>query len=685
MKSISIISLLALLSLTGYSFAQTQQGYVKTKGRMISGKYYAGKRISDATVQVKDRSAVRSRADGSFSFPVPGKSYSLQQVQKQGFVLLDQDVLYRQYTYSSNPLVIVMEDKAQLEADHRALERQVRRVTDDELRRRGEELEALKEQNKITEEKYRELLNKLNNDYDLNEKLIKDMVEQYNKIDFDSVDEFNRRVSDCIINGRFHEADSLIRSKGSFARREAELSQFSAANDADRKALEQREEAEKTLRNDLAQDYYQMYSNFKAQLQFDSAAHYIEKRHFLDTNNVEWIGDCNSFFYFIANYDKALEYLSKALTTRKGTVGETHPDVATLYNNIGLIYKKQGDYTKAMKCYTTAMDILENTVDSNHPEIATTYNNIGSIYSSQGDYTKAINYYTKAMDIRKSTLGEIHPDLASSYNNIGSVYSKQGNYIKALEFYNKALSIRKLIWGENNLDVATSYNNIGSVYHYQGDYTNAQEYFTKALVIQKNILGENHPNVATSHNNIGLVYSKLGNLPKALEHLNKALIISKKNMGEKHPDVAASYINIGTIYAKQDNYTNAQEYFTKALVIQKNIFGETHPDVAYSYNNIGFVYKKQGDYNKALENYTKALAIRKNIFGENHPDVATSYYNIGGVYEKQGDYKKAKEYKTKALNVFKNTLGENHKYTQRCQADVDRLTSFLESNKNVHK
>ena len=67
----------------------------------------------------------------------------LKQVSKQGYVLLDQDVLYRQYSYSDNPLELVMEDKAQLEADRRALERQVRSVTEAELQRRSEELELL--------------------------------------------------------------------------------------------------------------------------------------------------------------------------------------------------------------------------------------------------------------------------------------------------------------------------------------------------------------------------------------------------------------------------------------------------------------------------------------------------------------------------------------------------------------
>lgn len=110
--------------------AQTQQGYVKTKGRMIGGKYYEGKRIGNVTVRVKDRSAVRRDADGSFSFSESSKKYSLQQVQKKGYVLHNQDVLYRQYDYSSNPLVLYKNLLAQLNCDQSHTEKMIGELVD---------------------------------------------------------------------------------------------------------------------------------------------------------------------------------------------------------------------------------------------------------------------------------------------------------------------------------------------------------------------------------------------------------------------------------------------------------------------------------------------------------------------------------------------------------------------------
>ena len=40
------------------------------------------------------------------------------------------------------------------------------------------------------------------------------------------------------------------------------------------------------------------------------------------------------------------------------TVGKIHPDVATVYNNIGLVYEVQGDHDKASEYTRKAQSIM---------------------------------------------------------------------------------------------------------------------------------------------------------------------------------------------------------------------------------------------------------------------------------------------------------------------------------------
>ena len=92
-----------------------------------------------------------------------------------------------------------------------------------QLQEKEDEIESLKEQHKLTEEEHRKQLQKIYANQEDNEKLISEMANRYSKIDFDEVDEFNRRICRLILDGKLTEADSLINSKGDINSRVATL------------------------------------------------------------------------------------------------------------------------------------------------------------------------------------------------------------------------------------------------------------------------------------------------------------------------------------------------------------------------------------------------------------------------------------------------------------------------------
>ena len=94
--------------------AQTQSGFVKTRGRMVNGTHVKGQGLTGATVQIKGRTSVLVKnANGSFSFPVTTKNFLIQAVKKNGYQLVDADAAPKTYPYSEAPLFLIMETPAQ--------------------------------------------------------------------------------------------------------------------------------------------------------------------------------------------------------------------------------------------------------------------------------------------------------------------------------------------------------------------------------------------------------------------------------------------------------------------------------------------------------------------------------------------------------------------------------------------
>ena len=194
MKRILFFAMLMLLSTA--VFAQTQKGYVKTKGRMVNGQLVPGEGLKGATVAVKGRTPVLvNKDDGEFSFPLRDNQFSFDSVKKKGYQLIDAEACSRIYKPSGNPIYFVMETPEQQLQDKLNAERKIRRNLQKQLQEREDEIESLKEQQKISDDEYRQALQKLYQDQESNEQLISDMAKRYSELDYDQLDASSTRNS----------------------------------------------------------------------------------------------------------------------------------------------------------------------------------------------------------------------------------------------------------------------------------------------------------------------------------------------------------------------------------------------------------------------------------------------------------------------------------------------------------
>lgn len=634
-----VTSLLFMICVSVVMCAQTQQGYVKTKGRLGgNGAVVKGSRLSGAVITVKGGNAVVSSRNGTFSLSIPNNSYFLQSVQKQGYVLTDPDVLSKQYSYSKNPLVLVLEPPSQQTDDRLAAERKIRRTLQRQLQEREDEIESLKEQKRLSEEEYRKQLQELYDQQENNDKLISEMADRYSKMDFDEIDEFNRRISSLILEGRLMEADSLLNTKGSIDSRTVALRQHQEANALERQEVSRRQKrlaksealAQQEL-EDLARDCYSKYEIFKMQYQNDSAAHYIAIRANLDTTNTVWQDEAAIMYQsFLCDYATARQYCMRSLRHNIEQNGENSASVGRCYQNIGIMYKAMQQYDKAMECFQKALSILTS-ANGQQEDIADANIFIGTIYQERGDYVKALDCDLKAYDILK-TLDHPKPAIMNrAYTVVGNVYSDTGDYAHAEEYLQMAVEHAEKEFEEFREERAVSYQNLGRIKKLQRHFDEAMKLYQKALNIYQTIFGEKHE--AT-----GSVYSLIGT----------CLVDSGKNDG-------------------------ATPYLQKALDIMQRVYGEQSLQVAICYQNMGanFGYAKQ--YEKSLEYYRKSHDIFLSFLGPDHPNMGGVYLGMGSMYNELGNYLEAKKYILKSVEILRKTYGDDYPYRKEIEEGLVEL------------
>jgi tetratricopeptide (TPR) repeat protein len=154
-------------------------------------------------------------------------------------------------------------------------------------------------------------------------------------------------------------------------------------------------------------------------------------------------------------YAEGLKDMTSVYNTRKHLFGEDHPDTLNSLDQVAIFKQQLSKYADALHDFNVSLEKKRKLFKKNedHPNIAASYNNIGLVFKDQGDCTNALMNYEKSLFICIKVLGEEHPSVATSYNNIGSVLCDRGDYEKALENFEKSLAIWIKVFGENHRKV----------------------------------------------------------------------------------------------------------------------------------------------------------------------------------------------------------------------------------------
>jgi len=695
MKRAFILSL-CMLMLTVAS-AQTQQGVVKTKGRMVNGQLLPGTKLGGAVISVRGRSAVLSQANGQFSFPVSGQSFMLDSVRKKGYQLVDAEAAPRSYAVTKNPLYVLMETPEQQLQDKLTAERKIRRTLQQQLQKREDEIEALKESKRITEEEYRQQLQQLYQSQESNEKLIADMAKRYAEMDFDQLDSLNRRISDAILNGRLTEADSLLRSKGDISDRIAEVKREQQAEAQEEEELARRQsnlEASKAgtqkKLEDLAEDCLNRHELCKMQLQFDSAAYYIVQRAELDTMNADWQHEAALFLADQNQFKQAELYYNKAYVVLEGEMDTDNNDFlrrkSSLLHNMALLYYYTRRFDKSEYMYKQALKIRQRLAKDNphayERDMAMTLNNLALMYSYTQRFSEAEPLYQQALEIyqrwAKDTSEPYELDVIHTLGNLARLYSLTQRHTEAEQCYNVILdSLReksKKVKKTFEPDIAIAIGMLADLYYNCQRFIESENMYTQALEIRQRLAKENphahEPYIAQTLNNLAALYSSTQRFTEAEDMYKQALAIlfrlAKDNHKTYEPDVAQTLFRLASLYSYTQRFTEGEEMYRQALEIYLRLTKDNSQayevDVASTRYLIGLLLIEKEHYTDAIQSFEEALEMYRKLAIEDFSQQEyffNSLYYLSQLYAETNNHLRNYEIQHELLPLLKEMYEKN--------------------------
>lgn len=243
---------------------------------------------------------------------------------------------------------------------------------------------------------------------------------------------------------------------------------------------------------------------------------------------------------------KSLHYFQKALEIQD-------PDSVkpVLYFYTALVHKNLGNYSMAAEYYINAAKKFE--VDSNHNAVASVYTNLGNVFRQIKRYDEAENYLNKALEIAKKK--DLDKILTNIYSGLGNIFMALGDHKSALEQFNEAYNksgdkkktkifalinisdakshlymkkealkdlqaaLKLAIELQNRLYLLKCYYEIGDFFVGMGDQSNAELYLSRAEYIASEL--KLYPDLQDIYKSYRNLYKKIGYYKKAFNYYEK--------------------------------------------------------------------------------------------------------------------------------------------------------------------
>jgi len=173
--------------------------------------------------------------------------------------------------------------------------------------------------------------------------------------------------------------------------------------------------------------------------------------------------------------------------------GESHPNVAATLNHIGVLFISKRLYDKAVEYLKRALEIDIQYYGNEHRNTAAIKRNLDHALILSGRFDEAEHILLDAIRTLEAKTIESDPVLARCFLRYALLHRLQKQSEQALTQVDKSISLFEESYGKDSIEAADAYFEKGVIYYSIDDKDSAHDWFSKCSLIRLNRLGAEHP------------------------------------------------------------------------------------------------------------------------------------------------------------------------------------------------
>mmetsp|Transcript_25569 Transcript_25569/g.30938 ORF Transcript_25569/g.30938 Transcript_25569/m.30938 type:complete len:385 (+) Transcript_25569:17-1171(+) len=182
--------------------------------------------------------------------------------------------------------------------------------------------------------------------------------------------------------------------------------------------------------------------------------------------------------------EQALYYFKTSISVIKMIQGEFHPDVATLYFDVGTMQMLMGRTNLAMQSFQESLTITQLVFGNSSEKVIETKLQIANIHDARGEHDNALVIYNESLQYMLSTQ-KIDMQTMATLQKIGQLHHAMGSLDDSVKAYLNLSSISRQILGRRSPYYVFILCILVSIRIQNGEVTKAQSTLQESEVIIK--------------------------------------------------------------------------------------------------------------------------------------------------------------------------------------------------------
>ncbi|MEM1435093.1 MAG: serine/threonine-protein kinase [Pseudomonadota bacterium] len=195
-----------------------------------------------------------------------------------------------------------------------------------------------------------------------------------------------------------------------------------------------------------------------------------------------------------------------------------------------------GELAPAQERFERALDIARQNFGDDHPDLAAVYNGLGLVAYRQGDTATAIGYLEQSLGTLQAFYAPGHTNLVGAMSNLSRLHTDAGNMRRAAELQAEALASLDASRPENRADLFSVQRHQGRRLLAIGDYAGARDAFVAGLEHCRELLGTAALECAATEADVAQALYGLGEPEASEQWFERSQAKYRTALGESHPD-----------------------------------------------------------------------------------------------------------------------------------------------------